>query len=142
MAKQFIIDQVEINAPVEKVWEVLTKTAYYKQWDELPEDFTAERLEPGSIIRWEGYSIMTVTRFEVNKELKFSLELPKETLKPGQYDVAYRYTLESSGDKTILSFEVGDFSPLSDPQKYYDATIEFVEAAKMKIRDLAERISV
>jgi uncharacterized protein YndB with AHSA1/START domain len=138
MTKQFIIDQVEINAPAEKVWEVLTKTEYYKQWDELPEDFTAESLEPGSVIEWEGYSIMTVTKFEINAELKFSLSLPKEALKPGEYDVSYRYTLTNSGNKTILSFEIGDFSPLSDPQKYYDATIEFVETAKMKIKNLAE----
>lgn len=52
MNKQGIVtDQVEIKASVGKVWEVLTQTKYYKQWDELPEDFTANELNKEDVLK-------------------------------------------------------------------------------------------
>lgn len=67
--KTIVKDQIEINAPIAKVWEVLTQTEYYRQWDELP-DFSAEVLSKGDVVGWAGYSRMTVAECKENEALK------------------------------------------------------------------------
>lgn len=140
MNSKFIItDQIEIDAPAEKVWQVLTKAEYYRQWDDLPVDFTAKELKLGDSIEWEGYSRLTVTDWEVNKKLRMSLFLPRLDMNPNAYDVTYAYYLDDREDGTRLTIEIGDFSPLPDAQSYVDNTLEFVEVAKGKIKALAEK---
>jgi uncharacterized protein YndB with AHSA1/START domain len=40
MSQQLIVKcNVTINTPASKVWEVLVKPQFIKQWDELPEEF-------------------------------------------------------------------------------------------------------
>lgn len=138
MKKLIVTDQIEIKASSERVWEVLTKTEYYKQWDDLPEHFQSERLEMGSIIEWEGYSKMTVTEYVPKKRFKMALFLPKVSLDPAEYDVSYLFLIKEEKENTLLSFKIGDFSPLPDGESYYEASIEFVETAKNKIKALAE----
>lgn len=138
MNKAIVKDQVEINAPVEKVWNILTQTKYYKQWDDLPEGFSGDKLKKGDVIEWQGYSKMTVTECKENEQLKLSLILPKVDLNPNEYDVAYAYHVAEKDGKTLLNFEIGDFSPLPDPKQYVDASEEFVNSAKKKIKELAE----
>lgn len=59
---------------------------------------------------------------------------------PSEYDVSYVFYLSEQDDKTQLNLVIGDFSPLPDAQSYYDATIEFANTAKSKIKSLAEEI--
>ena len=136
--KAIVKDQIEIDAPIATVWKVLTRTEYYRQWDELPEDFSAEVLSKDDIIEWEGYSKMTVTECKENDVLKLDLYLPRVDMDPSEYDVSYAFYLSEKDGKTQLNFIIGDFSPLPDAQSYYDATIEFVNTAKNKIKALAE----
>ncbi|HTF03971.1 MAG TPA: SRPBCC domain-containing protein [Bacteroidia bacterium] len=133
-----ITDHIQIAAPKEKVWEVLTTPEFMKQWDELPENYSGGNLQLNSTIEWEGYSKLTVTDFKENEILKLNMYLPKLSLDPSQYDVSYTYRLTESNGITTLNFEIGDFSPLPDPQNYMDATLEFVHGAKEKIKELAE----
>jgi uncharacterized protein YndB with AHSA1/START domain len=132
-------DLVEINAPVKQVWDVLTKTEFYKQWDDIPEGFSDDRLELGSVIEWEGYSKLTVTEYEPYKKFRLSLFLPRVNLKPTDYDVSYTYLLTEYDAKTVLTIEIGDFSTLPDADSYYEASSEFLEKAKEKIKELAEQ---
>ncbi|MDR8390445.1 SRPBCC domain-containing protein [Aliifodinibius sp. S!AR15-10] len=136
--KLTVKDQIEINASKEKVWEVLTYTKYYKQWDELPEDFSEDKLRLGSIIEWEGYSKMTVRTFEPNNHLDISLYLPRVDLSEDAYDVSYSFKLSRKNDQTILTIKIGDFSPLPKAQDYYQASVEFADKAKKKIKELSE----
>jgi uncharacterized protein YndB with AHSA1/START domain len=138
MKSLIVKDQVEINASMEKVWEVLTHPDFIKQWDELPENYSGGSLKLNSVIEWEGYSRLTVTEFVKATRLKLSMFLPKVNLDPSTYDVSYRYLLTGEGSKTLLTFEIGDFSTLPNAQNYYDASLTFVEGAKKKIRELAE----
>lgn len=136
--KLIATDQIEIEAPLEKVWQVLTHTKYIKQWDDLPEGFDEASLKKGSIIEWEGYSKMTVVEYDPKRCLKLSLYLPKVKLKPADYDVSYTYKLSTEDDLTILDIEIGDFSPLPEAQVYYETSVEFAETAAEKIKELAE----
>lgn len=142
MADTFIVmDQIQIQASVEKVWEVLTNPEYIRQWDDLPENYNGGNLQLNSVIDWEGHSILTVTQLEKNRFLKINMVLPKVPLDPSQYDVSYKYTLTGNEHQTNLSFEIGDFAPLPKPQDYLDATLEFLQTAKEKIKDLAEALN-
>ena len=136
--KLIVTDQITINAPTQRVWEVLTDPAFIKQWDEMPENYSGGVLKMGSVIDWEGYSKLTVTEFEPGKVLKMNMFLPKVALSPSQYDVSYKYSLTDNDGITTLDFEFGDFSPLPKAQNYYDTTQEFVEMSKEKIKELAE----
>jgi len=139
MSNQLIVKaEIEINASLDKVWDVLTQTKYYRQWDELPENFTNERLSKGDVLEWEGHAKMTVVQCEANRYLKMSLFLPKLELDLSEYDITYSYSLSNENAKTILSFEIGDFSPLPDAVNYYEETIKFVKTAKEKIKGLSE----
>jgi hypothetical protein len=40
--------------------------------------------------------------------------------------------------QTTLTIAVGDFSSVPDGQNYYDASVEFVDTATQKIKELAE----
>ena len=132
-------DQIEINASIDKVWDVLTQTKYYKEWDDLPENFLAEKFSKGDVIEWVGYLRMTVVELKRNEVLKMKLFLPKVNLDPSKYDISYSFYLSGQCGKTQLNFIIGDFSPLPDAKSYYDATIEFVNLAKDKIKALAEQ---
>ncbi|MDL5511131.1 SRPBCC domain-containing protein [Arenibacter sp. M-2] len=137
--KLIVKDQTEINASKEKVWEVLTNPDFIRKWDDIPENYPGGYLKLGSIIEWEGYSKMTVTEFNKPSKLKMNLYLPKVELAPSAYDVNYTYFLNEENGKTTLRFEIGDFSPLPKAKDYYDASLEWVETAKKKIKELAEK---
>ncbi|MEH6680808.1 MAG: SRPBCC domain-containing protein [Sediminicola sp.] len=140
MEKELVVrDQIKINATPERVWEVLTKTEYYRQWDDVPEDFTGDSLQLDSVMEWKGYSKLTVVEYEPNKTLKLSLFLPK-VADSISYDISYTYTIRSCDeDKTLLGIQIGDFSPLPNAEDYYEASLEFFETAKDQIKTLAEK---
>ena len=137
--KLIVKDQIEVNASKEKVWEVLTNPDFIKQWDDIPENYPGEHLELGSAIEWEGYSKMTVTEFDKPNKLKMNLYLPKVELEPTQYDANYIYLLNEKDGKTILTFEIGDYSKLPKAKDYYDASLEWVQTAKQKTKELSEQ---
>lgn len=139
MDKEFVIkEEIDINAPKEKVWQVLTEAEYYRQWDQLPDDFKGDKLKEGTVIEWKGYSKFTVTRCEKNERLEMSLELAKVDLDPSDYDISYSFSLSSNEDQTKLNIEIGDFTPIPDSQKYIKETAQFARKAKHKIQELAE----
>jgi uncharacterized protein YndB with AHSA1/START domain len=137
--KLIVKDQVEINASIDKVWEVLVNPDFIKQWDDLPENYPGGHLKLGSTIEWEGYSKLTMTEFDKPNKLKMNLYLPKVELEPTQYDANYIYLLTEKNGKTTLSFEIGDYSNLPKAKDYYDASLEWVQTAKQKIKELSEQ---
>lgn len=139
MAKKLIVkDQIEINATKDKVWDVLTNPNFIKQWDDIPENHSGEHLRLNSIIEWEGYSKMVVTEYDKPNKLKLNLYPFKVELDLLLYDVAYVYNLAEKNRTTFLNFEIGDYSSLPDGKDYYDASLEWVQTAKQKIKELAE----
>ncbi|MCW7469127.1 SRPBCC family protein [Leptospira kanakyensis] len=132
-----VIDQISINASIHKVWDILTNPQFIKEWDDIPENYSGGSLTLNTVVEWEGHARMVVTGFDELKTLKLNLYLPKVKLDPSDYDVCYQYTLTKE-EETVLKFEIGDFSPLPDAQDYYESTIEWLNTAKAKIKELAE----
>ncbi|MCE7063649.1 SRPBCC domain-containing protein [Dyadobacter sp. CY326] len=131
-------EQIEIEAPMSKVWEVLIAPKYVRQWDDLPEGFGDYYLELGRVIEWSGRSRITVVECEPNETLKLSLYAEKWELPPASYDIAYTYKLSESGAGVVLELEIGDFASLPDGEDYYNASLEFAATALEKIKNLSE----
>lgn len=139
MAQELIVSkEIFIEAPLAKVWEVLIAPKYIRQWDDLPQDFEDYYLEYGKVIDWSGMTRLTVTGYEPNKLLVFSLYVSKWELSPSSYNIAYTYRLAEKGDGTALHLDIGDFSVLPDGQDYYGSSLEFARTALEKIKKIAE----
>lgn len=139
MSKSLIVQHsTRIDAPLNRVWEVLTKPQYIRQWDELPEDFGDYEISPATIIEWPGYSKLSVVEFELNRKLRYALYVPAwndESIN----NIGYTYSLSVDDNGfTWLSVEIGDFAILNEGDKYYDESFTFGQTASQKIKELAE----
>jgi uncharacterized protein YndB with AHSA1/START domain len=132
-----------IDAPVEKIWQVLIDPVYISQWDDVPGSFTDSRLSLGSKLVWEledGHqSSVTVTVFEPQSELKTNLYVTRWPSPPSAYDIAYHYRIINRQNQTVLKISVGDFEALGEKAAdYTEASNEFLQSAGDKIKELAE----
>ncbi|QEE49989.1 SRPBCC domain-containing protein [Flavobacterium alkalisoli] len=139
MSKSLIVkNNIRIDAPLERVWEVLTKPKYIRQWDQLPEDFGDFEIHPATVIEWPGYSKLSVVEFVPNQMLRYELYVP--TWEERVTNIGYTYTLTvDNEDHTWLGVEIGDFAILADGDKYFDTSVDFEKTASQKIKELAER---
>ena len=138
MKELIVRSEIEIEAPLAKVWEVLIAPKFIRQWDALPQDFADYYLETGREIEWSGNSKITVTEMLPHDYLKLSLYVNKWELGPSSYDIAYHYKLLEQDNNILLTIEIGDFAQLADGDEYYNASLEFAEKALNKIKLLAE----
>lgn len=90
MAKE-IITSITINAPVEKVWAVLTDFSRYPQWNPFVLSLTGAVKKGNKIkVKLPGMKFSpTVKAFEANKELRWLGHL----FLPGLFDGEHRFEL-------------------------------------------------
>lgn len=144
MSNELIVrNNVLVQAPPSRVWEVLVTPHYIRQWDELPEGFNdAVPLQPGTEMVWvhpNGQrTTLTVIGLKPEKELILSLDNSNWTVKPRPVEVAYTYILSEQEGGTGLTLTIGDFSRIEHGDKYYEASLDFAQKATKKIKALAE----
>lgn len=138
MKKRTVIKEVSIDAPVNKVWEVLIAPKFIRQWDALPEDFQDYYLEVGREIEWAGTSRLVVTDMVANELLVQSLFLNKWDIAPSECNVSISYKLSQESEKSLLAVEIGDFGPLKDGEKVQEQYSEFADKILGKIKALSE----
>ena len=142
MSKSLIVKHsIKIDAAPSRIWEILTKPEYIRQWDRLPEDFGDYEIHPATIIEWPEQKMVNVVEFDLNKSLKYTLSIP-EWQEQGVLHIGYNYNLfiDSEG-YTWLGIEIGDFAILTEADKYYDENSIFGQTASQKIKELAENKS-
>ena len=94
--------QIEINAPPEKVWSVLTNLKTFM--DAIGFEFLSGKTnvntvgDTARIKVWSDKTTYLLTYVDVNKELRFALEPDNAS-----YICQKRWILEPSGNKTILT---------------------------------------
>ena len=133
-------NSIRIDAPVTRVWEILTKPEYIRQWGSLPEDFGDYDISPATVINYPQ-SRLSVALFEMNKTLGYSLYMP--TWEEEVHNVGYTYKLSVDKDGyTWLNTEIGDFAILVKGDRYYDESMNFGETASHKIKELAEKKAI
>lgn len=132
-------EAVQINATASRVWDVLVRPEYIRQWDDVPEDFEASSLVMGSVLEWAGSARLTVTLCEPQSHLRLAYHSPNWSSPVD--GIAYDYELQESSGGSRLIVRVGNWAKAPDgrAQDYYHASIEFVQAAVVKIKQLAER---
>jgi uncharacterized protein YndB with AHSA1/START domain len=116
--------EMELNAPVEKVWRALTESEFTKQYMYGCEVVTDWK--PGSAIEWigehEGKSVVFVKGIikEIipQQKLSFTMIDPNMGLEdiPENY-VSLTYTLRQKGDRTILGLSQGDYSKVANREQ-------------------------
>ncbi|WPO79978.1 SRPBCC family protein [Flavobacterium sp. KACC 22761] len=111
------ISTIVLNAPVEKVWNALTKAEFVKQW-QYGSDLITD-WKTGSEIRfrneWEGQVFEqwgTVLEVVPNQKIKYSLFFPRPELedKPENYFIM-NYVLTEENQKTKLEIIQEDNRP-------------------------------
>jgi uncharacterized protein YndB with AHSA1/START domain len=120
------ISQVTINAPVSKVWDVITRPEMVKQW-QYGSDLTTD-WQVGSGIRFPSKRQGNVYEqwgkvLEVvpHSLVRYSLFAPRPGLEdvPENYFVM-TYTLTEQGDDTILTIEMNDNRPGTSDEESVD----------------------
>lgn len=133
-----VLKEVLIDAPANKVWEVLIAPKFIRQWTVLPADFQDYYLETGRVIEWVGSSKMIVTEMIAQHTLKQSLYETKWGISPSECDISCTYTLNIKSDRILLSLEIGDFAQLEEGETAFNFYTDFAEKALNKIKALAE----
>jgi uncharacterized protein YndB with AHSA1/START domain len=147
MSELIFRQSIEINAPVSKVWAVLTKPELAKQFMFGFAPVTDWKV--GSTIDWKGVvnhkEVTAVTgkvlAFEPEKLIQYSVFDPQN---PDLKDIPSNYTtvterLTLRRDKVLLEVSQGDFAPVVGGQTRYEHTIAGWGAVIPVIKDLAEK---
>lgn len=130
--------RIQISSPVSRVWEVIVTPEYIRQWDDVPEHFTAPSLVAGSVLEWPGSARLAVTVLTPHSRLRLAYHNP--TWDSHVDGIAYDYEMHESSAGSLLIARVGDWAKAPDgrAQDYYQASVEFVHSALAKIKELAE----
>ncbi len=150
MKKLFVDKTMEINAPTSMVWDTLTKPEYTGQWAQEfssggPQFHIESDWTLGSPVIWKGQDGTTivegnVTANEPNNLLRFTVfdvrsdERPLVTEEDG---ITFRLSLENG--KTVLRVLQGDFSAMSEGEKYRDASADIWDKVLVKVKEMAEK---
>ncbi|CAN5581140.1 hypothetical protein BH23BAC1_BH23BAC1_46440 [soil metagenome] len=141
--KDTIKKSIEINAPADKVWEILVNHDYIRKWASAFGEGTfveADRT-PGSEVLWKDNSGEAGAKGRVEKNKYASL------LKVGYYDdvnadastptgeYTETYDLNSQNGKTIISIEAGLL-----PLKHVYIHLKLWDNAVIKMKELAENL--
>jgi uncharacterized protein YndB with AHSA1/START domain len=150
MKKLFVDKTIEINAPRSKVWDALTKREYTDKW--APEFsggsqfYIESNWKPGSPVLWKGQDGKVivegnVTARERNKLLRFTVfDVRSAERPPVTEEDGITYRLSGKNGKTTLQVLQGDFSVMTDGEKYRDMSAEIWDRVLPKVKELAERI--
>jgi len=148
MSELFVDNSIEINAPVSKVWQVLTAPEYTAEW---APDFNGEspfHLEsdwtPGSPVAWKDQNGKTivegnVTALEPGKFLRFTVFDVRSDRPPVTEEDGITYQFDEADGKTTLYVRQGDFSSMPEGEKFRDMSAEIWGHVMPKIKALAER---
>ncbi|WP_343605391.1 SRPBCC domain-containing protein [Fluviicola sp.] len=143
--KKEIKTEIRIQAPAEKVWNILTAFGDYPQWNpfiksiegtaRVGSKITARIEAPGS----KGMTFKpTVLVFDPNKEFRWIGHL----LFPGLFDGEHRFELIDNGDHTTTFIQAEKFNGILVPllRKMLDGgTIEGFRAMNNKLKELCEK---
>ena len=150
MSKLFVDKNIEINAPIAKVWDVLTRREMTGRWASeftggAPFFIESEWMR-GSAVVWKdqnGIVIVegTVTALEPYTLLRFTV-FDVHSEKPAVTDEdGITYRLSELGGKTRLQVRQGDFSGMAEGEKFHRMSEEIWERVLPKVKELAEQVS-
>lgn len=139
----FTNESLEIRAPASRVWEVLTRARWIREWQEEPAYIADEELRLGSELLWRDAGGGVSVRGEV-----VAVE-PGRRVSIAQRDAAWdavapdafscTYTLMEDRGATMLTYTMGDFARIPGGAAAFEASDSLENAELQKIRTLAEQ---
>jgi uncharacterized protein YndB with AHSA1/START domain len=148
MPELLIRKSIEIDAPVETLWKVLTDAEFIKQY---MFGCNAETdWKPGSPLLWKGaadgklYVKGHIVSIEPPTRLVYTIFDPNSTIKdiPANY-LHMSYDLKKRGDRgSVLVITQGDFSTVEDGENRYKHSLDGDDTVLSGIKKLAESLSL
>lgn len=149
MGALFVRKTIEIRANPEHVWRALTDPSLTKQWVSefgMANGSLDSEWHAGDKVHWKDHSgkILvggTVTEVEPAKYMHFTvLDKSIEQLNITEQD-GITYKIDALDGRSMLTVEQGDFSAMTDGEKYYEMTTHIWDKVLPKIKALAENKS-
>lgn len=144
MAELLIHKSIEVDAPVETLWKILTDAEFIRQY---MFGCNAETdWKPGSPLLWKGaadgkvYVKGQVVSIAPPRSLSYTIFDPNSTLKdiPENY-LTMTYKLKKRGEQgSLLEITQGDYSVVEDGAARYKHSLEGDDAVLQGIKQLAE----
>lgn len=149
MNKLFVDKTIEINAPVSKVWDAITKRENTNEWalefsSGGPQFNIESTWKLGSPVLWKGQDGTVivegnVTAVEQNRLLRFTVFDVRSPERPPVTDEdGITFQLSEENGKTTLRILQGDFSVMTDGEKYRDLSAEIWDKVLPKVKELTE----
>ena len=144
MAELLIRKSIDVDAPAEILWKVLTDSEFIRQY---MFGCNAETdWKPGSPLLWRGaadgvvYVKGEVKQFEAPHTLEYTVFDPNSKLAdvPSNYLVMKLEIREDGRGRSILEITQGDFATVEDGEKRYRHSLDGDDSVLQGIKRLAE----
>jgi uncharacterized protein YndB with AHSA1/START domain len=140
---------VEINAPASRVWDALTRPQCTEHWaSEFSSGGPPFRIESdwdlASPVLWKDPSGQVViegqvTALDQHKLLRFTVFDARAERPAGASEDGITYKLTERNGRTRLWVSQGDFSAMSEGEKYRDLSARVWDRVLLKVKLLAEK---
>lgn len=146
MAELFIRKSIEVNAPAEALWKVLTDNSLIPQY--MYGCVAETDWKAGSPLLWKGvadgklYVKGDVVAVDAPRKLEYTCIDPNN---PAMADIpenylTMTYEIRKQGDGCIFEIIQGDYSKVAEGQKRYEDTLKGDDFILGKIKELAEAL--
>jgi uncharacterized protein YndB with AHSA1/START domain len=148
MAELFIRKSIEVHAPMEALWRVLTDNAIIPQY--MFGCVAETDWKPGSPLLWKGaadgkvYVKGEVVTVDAPRRLEYTCIDPNNPAMPDVPEnyLTMTYEIKKKGDGCVFEIIQGDYSKVAEGQKRYEDTLQGDDYILGKIKELAEKLSV
>jgi uncharacterized protein YndB with AHSA1/START domain len=144
MTELLIRKSIEVQAPIETLWKVLTDSGFIKQY--MFGCIAETDWKPGSPLLWKGaadgklYVKGSVVSIDPPHRLEYTVFDPnsQEADVPSNY-LTMTYTLKERNDQaSALEITQGDFTKVENGQKRYEDSTSGGDSILTEIKKLAE----
>jgi uncharacterized protein YndB with AHSA1/START domain len=147
MPELVIRKAIEVNAPIETLWKVLTDAEFIPQY--MFGCVAETDWKPGSRLLWKGaadgklYVKGKIVAFDPPHRLVYTIFDPNSKIKdiPANY-LTMTYDLKKRGDRaSLLEITQGDFADVEDGENRYKHSLDGDDTVLTGIKTLAESTS-
>jgi uncharacterized protein YndB with AHSA1/START domain len=148
MAELFIRKSIEVNAPADALWKVLTDNELIPQY--MFGCVAETDWKQGSPLLWKGaadgkvYVKGNVVAVDEQRRLEYTVIDPNNPAVPdipSNY-LTMIYEIREQGEGLVFELIQGDYSKVAEGQKRYEDTLKGDDSILVKIKELAEGLRV
>lgn len=148
MTELFIRKSIEVTAPAEALWKVLTENEFIPQY--MFGCVAETDWKPGSSLLWKGaadgklYVKGHVVAVDAPKRLEYTVIDPNNPAVadiPANY-LTMIYEIEAHNGSSTFELIQGDYTKVAEGQKRYEDTLKGDDFILVKIKELAEGVRV